>query len=408
MAAEYNRTASQPPNEDDLPPEESMNNALGGEGNGEGFVYRVPKGDNPAAAPPRGPIGDIFNDYDYDGGSNHFQNADRYQRPPAGEFDDRAMRIIDLQMQDLENYRRAVKKMSEDILKLREQVSKTEGQNSQLRRQVMMGEESSKALLNVAELEGISKADLIDRYIALRRKLAEVSNEVKVYKDKVQILQNQVIKKNDKEKSFIQLQQAHTAQQALLMKYQDKSGRLKQLEETVRAQEKVIAKMEKLMQHKGTTLKQADEQRQKIEEALKSENDRLRTELRKEREQRQQLEHDEADRIARENELNVSPLELARLRSLDAELEDKDLKYMALQKALEDNSRMWGREKEELLRRITELERGFARSPVMILGHPSLNKPHLQPHTNHNVHTDRLMSPHYRPKNWPSRLEPIS
>ena len=57
-----------------------------------------------------------------------------------------------------------------------------------------MGEESSKALLNVAELEGISKADLIDRYIALRRKLAEVSNEVKVYKDKVQILQNQVIK----------------------------------------------------------------------------------------------------------------------------------------------------------------------------------------------------------------------
>ena len=39
---------------------------------------------------------------------------------------------------------------------------------------------------------------------------------------------------------------------------------------------------------------------------------------------------------------------------------------------LEDNSRLWGREKEELLRRITELERGFARSPVMILGHPSL------------------------------------
>ena len=30
----------------------------------------------------------------------------------------------------------------------------------------------------------------------------------------------------------------------------------------------------------------------------------------------------------------MSPLELARLRSLDAELEDKDLKYMALQKAV--------------------------------------------------------------------------
>merc|ERR1719433_942700 len=124
--------------------------------------------------------------------------------------------------------------MSEDILKLREQVSHTEATNSQLRRQIAQGEESSKALLNVAELEGISKADLIDRYIALRRKLAEVSNEVKVYKEKVQILQNQVIKKNDKEKSFIQLQQAHTAQQALLIKYQDKSAKFKHLEETVK------------------------------------------------------------------------------------------------------------------------------------------------------------------------------
>ena len=84
--------------------------------------------------------------------------------------------------------------MSEDILKLREQVAKVESNNSQLRRQVVMSEESSKALLNVAELEGISKADLIDRYIALRRKMAELSNEVKQYKDKVQILQNQVIK----------------------------------------------------------------------------------------------------------------------------------------------------------------------------------------------------------------------
>ena len=55
----------------------------------------------------------------------------------------------------------------------------------------------------------------------------------------------------------MQLQQAHTAQQALLIKYQDKSAKFAHLEETVKAQEKVIAKMEKLMQQKGKTLKDA-------------------------------------------------------------------------------------------------------------------------------------------------------
>ena len=65
------------------------------------------------------------------------------------------------------------------------------------------------------------------------------------------------LQKNDKEKAYMQLQQAHTAQQALLMKYQDKSAKYSHLEETVRAQEKVIAKMERLFHQKGRTIKDA-------------------------------------------------------------------------------------------------------------------------------------------------------
>ena len=42
----------------------------------------------------------------------------------------------------------------------------------------------------------------------------------------------------------------------------------------------------------------SDEQRQKIEEALKSENDRLRGELRQERETRHLMEEKEAERVS--------------------------------------------------------------------------------------------------------------
>lgn len=50
----------------------------------------------------------------------------------------------------------------------------------------------------------------------------------------------ELLQKNDIEKEFVQLQRAHQQQQAVLKKYQARSGKISALEDTVRQQEKVF------------------------------------------------------------------------------------------------------------------------------------------------------------------------
>ena len=54
--------------------------------------------------------------------------------------------------------------------------------------------------------------------------------------------------KNDKEKAYLQLSTAHTEQQGLLQKLQERQLKVRKLEEACRKQEKVIEKMERLLQ----------------------------------------------------------------------------------------------------------------------------------------------------------------
>ena len=54
--------------------------------------------------------------------------------------------------------------MGEDIVRLQEEVSRLEMENSQLRRRIDMHEDATKAMVNVKELDDMSRADLIDKY----------------------------------------------------------------------------------------------------------------------------------------------------------------------------------------------------------------------------------------------------
>ena len=101
------------------------------------------------------------------------------------------------------------------------------------------------------------------------------------YKDRVQKLQNQLIRvrlfiniiekwdfasffqwhvwksntitlqKNDREKEYLKLSHAHQSQQDLVQKLQDKAAKVRRLEEACKKQEKVIEKMERLINNGG-------------------------------------------------------------------------------------------------------------------------------------------------------------
>uniref|UniRef100_A0A8C0QUW2 Coiled-coil domain containing 33 n=1 Tax=Canis lupus dingo TaxID=286419 RepID=A0A8C0QUW2_CANLU len=143
--------------------------------------------------------------------------------------------------EELNNYRRAMQKMAEDILSLRKQTSMLEAENRMLRSQLTQEEGE--------EEQDNSNAQKLDE-VSMKQKLVLSELDMKKLRDKVQYLQNELIRKNDREKELLLLHQAQQPQATLLKRYQDKLQKMKALEETVRHQEKVIERMERVLEDK--------------------------------------------------------------------------------------------------------------------------------------------------------------
>uniref|UniRef100_A0A8C4YPF6 Coiled-coil domain containing 33 n=1 Tax=Gopherus evgoodei TaxID=1825980 RepID=A0A8C4YPF6_9SAUR len=289
---------------------------------------------------------------------------------------------------ELDNYRTAMKKMADDILSLRRHVASLEAENSTLRRNLSMHEEVGRTLLNDVD-----------------HKLAAGTVEMSRMKDRVQQLQNELIRKNDREKDLVMLQRAHQQQQTVLRKYQEKITKMKALEDTVRQQERVIEKMERMLEEKvesagGYGGKQRSEQllcssppadsvSKEFYSTLLTENMRLREELSRAHYrsspiilQQQALPvrwvglgpyHGEdpllasgSDSLHVQDSVAGSLVALSKL-SLLAKVEKAQGRIRVLESQLEESARKWGREKQDLSTRLLEQEHGFGRSSSTIL-----------------------------------------
>ncbi|XP_009867614.1 PREDICTED: coiled-coil domain-containing protein 33 [Apaloderma vittatum] len=216
--------------------------------------------------------------------------------------------IEDHQEMEVSGYRLAMQRMAGDLLSLRQQVTSLEMENGHL-----PGDED--VALAIAA--------------TLKHKLAAGTAEMRRLKDRVQQLQNELIRKNDHEKDLVLLQQAHQQEKVTLRRCQEKVAKMKGLEETVRQQEKVIEAMEQVLQEKLSRVgrnaeKQVGEALSgEVYTALLAENHRLREELAR-------------------HPHNLAPIALP---------------PPAL--PLEETARRWGREKQELSTRLLERDHGF-------------------------------------------------
>nr|XP_010330345.2 coiled-coil domain-containing protein 33 isoform X3 [Saimiri boliviensis boliviensis] len=304
---------------------------------------------------------------------------------------------------DMDYYRRAMQKMAEDILSLRRQASILERENRILRSHLAQQEEE----------DGREKA------MSVKQKLLLSELDMKKLRDRVQHLQNELIRKNDQEKELLLLYQAQQPQAALLKQYQGKLQKMKALEETVRHQEKVIEKMEQVLEDrlrdrskppppnrqagKPNTGSTRENLPLEIYSALLAENAKLRAELDKNR-------HQPAPIILQQQALPVDPGELGaggdlaeRLRethgpghskctqtrpaqdllsdtsdkfNLLAKLERAQSRILSLESQLEDSARRWGREKQDLATRLQEQENGFRHpSNSIFIGQPVSDAP---------------------------------
>ncbi|XP_054954221.1 coiled-coil domain-containing protein 33 isoform X6 [Pan paniscus] len=275
---------------------------------------------------------------------------------------------------EMNNYRQAMQKMAEDILSLRRQASILEGENRILRRRLAQQEEE----------EGQGKASEAQNAVSMKQKLLLSELDMKKLRDRVQHLQNELIRKNDREKELLLLYQAQQPQAALLKEYQGKLQKMKALEETVRHQEKAGFPV---LSASGLPLGSMGENLPvELYSVLLAENAKLRTELDKNR-------HQQAPIILQQQALPVDPGELGaggdlteRLRethgpghsectetlpaqdllsgtsdkfNLLAKLEHAQSRILSLESQLEDSARRWGREKQDLATRLQEQEKGF-------------------------------------------------
>ncbi|XP_058264858.1 coiled-coil domain-containing protein 33 [Hemibagrus wyckioides] len=283
--------------------------------------------------------------------------------------------ITEHQTKELENYRSAMCKMAEDILALRSQVVSLEEQNSQLRSELSMNQDLGRTLLDDSDIDVMTKAEIADRIISLKCKLASETSKAVDQREKIQQLQNELIRKNDSEKELVRLQQAHRQQHAVLQRYQGQMKKISILEATIGQQEKVIERMEKVLstklrernkenteeKKKKKVLKEKDSEESRmreIESILAAENSRLRAELERLRQQPQPTP------IIIQQPAQQPFTDSEKLRLLE-QLERAEACVRMLGKQLEENARQWGKEKQDMLTRLSEYSHGFARTSTL-------------------------------------------
>lgn len=256
---------------------------------------------------------------------------------------------------ELQKLKETVRKMASDIGELKATIQKLQEENRALKKQLVSQKNLADIIQSDLNTGTLTIEQLAEKYVATKAQLEAENAELKKYKDKVQKLQNQLIKANDREKKY--LSNTLTAESPDVdKKLHEKQARIKKLETTAVQQEKVIAKMEKLLAdslrneekpkpskivaHRAERSdKSATEQATQI---LMQENSRLRMELEDMKLMRQRFDTD-----------NVQ---------LQARLDQARNRVSSLEMQLNQNSRRWAQEKHELSIRLQEHRNGIMRT----------------------------------------------
>ncbi|XP_068552553.1 coiled-coil domain-containing protein 33 isoform X6 [Anas acuta] len=289
----------------------------------------------------------------------------------------------ELQQREASRYRLALKRMAGDLLSLRRHVTSLEVENGHLRHRLAGHEEPGGALLADLDVDVMTREEVLDRLGAwsgraekgtplcggprcplvvsrklrmwpgalaatLKGELVAGTMEMRRLKDRVQQLQNELIRKNDREKELVLLQRAHRQQQAALRRCQEQAARAKGLEETV------IKVMERVLQDRLSM--SSEKPAGDLHALLLAENRRLREELARPPRPPSPPMAPRASHGTRDIFGGTEKL------SLLARLEEAQARGRVMERQLEEAARRWGREKQELGTRLLEQEHGFGGS----------------------------------------------
>lgn len=258
--------------------------------------------------------------------------------------------------EELKTLKETVRKMSVDIARLKSAIAKLQDENRALKKQLF----SKKNLVDIIQSDlntgELTVEELAEKYIATKAELESESAELKKYQDKVQQLQNQLIKANDREKKYLSKALSTPSEVEKRGNVDGKQDRIKKLENTAVQQEKVIAKMEKLL---ADCLRNEEKPRSKIppnrlpEKIDRAASDQATTILMQEN-SRLRMELEDLKLQQRRFDIDNSHLQ--------ANLDQAHNRVTSLEQQLNQNSRQWAQEKHELTVRLQEHRNGIIRT----------------------------------------------
>ncbi|CAL8261872.1 unnamed protein product [Merluccius merluccius] len=303
-----------------------------------------------------------------------YQVYHTHKRPPLPDFkeEENIAERIDLQTKGVESYRSAMDRMAEDMIGLRTRVVTLEAENSRLLGELSLHQDLGQQLLDDTDIDVMTKAEIADRIAFLKFTLASETTKAAAHRDKVQQLQNELIRRNDSEKEYVKLQKAYQKQQEEVQRCKGRVAKVASLEATVKQQEKVIEKMETMLDNKLTQRNRKSDKKHsekkhtegldakytvkvqlaEMEGAMAAENAVLRQQLER---MTLQISAISVQQSAQAPEVFPEEDRLC----LRHKVETSEARIRILESQLEENCKLWGEEKQEMLTRLSETRHGL-------------------------------------------------
>ncbi|XP_018646508.1 normocyte binding protein 2a, putative [Schistosoma mansoni] len=184
----------------------------------------------------------------------------------------------------------------------------------------------------------VSRREALNLLVIMKKKLLRAASELTFYKERVTILQDQLIHQKRSEEKLIRLQAEFKSQSLDLEKLSKNASRVPLLERTVKQQEELICRLETLLERQRTKQQQDNnEYHQNIEQkyyeeiqALKEQQNRLEEQTIIKNKKMDQIENEKFRTVLADNErLELFKLldnaEL-RIKALEEELERQDIR----------------------------------------------------------------------------------
>lgn len=232
----------------------------------------------------------------------------------------------DLQVQLMKEFNlraAALKKSGEEIIELRRQVQLLNNENAKLRSQLEHDEHLANDVRRnppPAALEKLGSAELALRLQTALQKYHDEKFKSKEAQQRLDEALHEVSRGRGLGRTLEELQRAHQEQNVVLQKLQDENKKIDLYRQTVKSQEKVISKLERILE--GSLEEVQGAQRTQVDmDRLKTENVRLREQCANVAARRRYQEGGEDDAVELRRQTKAKDEEIARLEALVFDLQ---------------------------------------------------------------------------------------